>query len=244
MTTTDEIEIMLTGLKQEGMAQAFRDLVSNRGMKDMTTYEILARLCISQKHYNDHRTLKRMTRAAKLKFNALPEDIKWEANRGLNREQFRLLLNSDWIDRKENILISGPTGTGKTWLACAIANSLLRQGISVKYIRTYRLLEQMHFAHLDGSIGKLRRSFARPKLVIIDDFGVSPIEQKSKEDLFEVLEDRTDIGSTIIVGQLSPSEWHHFLDSEHLADAIMDRMVQRAHTIDLKGESLRERIKT
>ena len=244
MSTSDEIEIMLTGLKQDGMAQAFRDVVSNRGHKDMTINEILARLCISQKHKNDQRALQRRTRAAKLKFDAQPEDIKWESDRGLDRQQFKPLLNRDWIDRNENILLSGSTGTGKTWLACAIANALLRQGITVRYIRTSRILEDMRFAHLDGSIGKLRRSFARPNLLIIDDFGISPIEEKSKEDLFEVLEDRTDTGSTIIAGQLSPSEWHHFLDSEHLADAIMDRVIQRAHTIDLKGESLRERIKS
>jgi len=194
MTTSDEIEIMLSGLKQDGMAQAFRDVISNRGHKDMTINEILARLCISQKHINDQRALQRRTRAAKLKFEAQPEDIKWKYDRGLDRQQFKPLL------------------------------------------------EDMRFAHLDGSIGKLRRSFARPSLLIIDDFGISPIDERSKEDLFEVLEDRTDVSSTIVAGQLSPSEWHHFLDSQHLADAIMDRMVQRAHTIDLKGDSRRERI--
>lgn len=112
----------------------------------------------------------------------------------------------------------------------------------MKYFRVTPLLDAMRLAQLDGTIAKLRRSLTKPHLLILDDFGLAPIEERSKEDLFELLEARTDVGSTLIAGQLAPSEWHNYLSTKHLADAIMDRVVQRAHTIELKGDSLRPRL--
>lgn len=240
--TSDEIEIMLTGLRLDGMADTLRELNSHRTYDDMTTIEVIGKMCIAQKHANEQRTLARLKRAAKFRLDAQPEDIIWDHKRGLDKQKLRSLLIPDWINRKENILLSGSTGTGKTWMACAIGHAMVRQGVTVKYLRTNPVLEQMRVAHLDGTISKLRRALTKPHLLILDDFGIAPIPEHSKEDLFELLEARTDLGSTLIAGQLSPSEWHDYLASGHLADAIMDRIVQRAHTIELKGDSLRARL--
>ena len=240
--TSDEVEIMLTGLRLDGMADAFIEIIGNRSYDDMTTIEVIAKMCIAQKHAIEQRKLARLKRAAKFRYDAPPEDIIWGHKRGLDKQKIRPLFIPDWIKRTENILLSGSTGTGKSWMACAIGYAMVRQGISVKYERTNPVLEKMHIAHLDGTISKFRKTLIRPNLLILDDFGIAPITEQSKEDLFELLEARTDIGSTLIAGQRSPSEWYDYLASDHLADAIMDRIVQRAHIIALKGDSLRARL--
>jgi len=240
--TIDEIEILLSSLKQDGMAMTLRELITSRAHIDMTAAEIIGQMCISQKQANEARSLARLKRAAKFRFDAHPEDIIWGSKRGLDKEKIRSLLLPGWSHNKENILLSGSTGTGKSWLACAIGLALVRQGLSVKYFRVTPLLDNMRLAHLDGTFSKMRRLLAKPHLLILDDFGIAPIEERSKEDLFELLEARTDLGSTLIAGQLSPTEWHNYLSSKHLADAIMDRVVQRAHMIELKGDSLRPRL--
>ena len=237
-----DVEIMLEGMRLDGMANALRELSSNRTYDDLTKIEFIGRLCLSQKAANQDRLLKRLKRAAKFKFDAHPEDIIWDLKRGIDKEKLRSLLTVDWVRRMENVLLTGCSGTGKTWLACAIGQALVRQGIKVRYVRTNPILEDMRTAHLDGTISKLRRALTKPALLILDDFGISPIPETSKEDLFELLEARTDIGSTLITGQLAPSEWHDYLAAGHLADAIMDRVVQRSHTISLKGDSLRSRL--
>lgn len=112
----------------------------------------------------------------------------------------------------------------------------------MRYVRTNLLLQEMRTGHLDGTVSRLRKNLAIPKLLILDDFGIAPIDEPSKEDLFELLEARTDVGSTLIAGQMAPSEWYDYLASNHLADAIMDRIVQRAHRVELKGNSLRQRL--
>lgn len=240
--TNSEVEIMLLGLRQEGMANAFRELMSNSGLTNMTFTEKVAKMCLSQKDLNASKKLARLKRAAKFKFDAFPEDIIWGQKIGLDKERFRNLLFPDWVARMENVILTGSTGTGKTWLACAIGNALVRQDIPVRYIRVKPLLEAMRGAHLDGTTLKLRRSLAKPKLLILDDFGISSISESAKEDLFEIIEARTDAGSTLIAGQLSPQEWHDYLQADHLADAIMDRLIQRSHVFNLKGDSMRSRL--
>lgn len=237
--TLDEIEISLLGLKQDGMAKTWRELITSGAYIDMTVTEIFGRLCISQKQENEARSITRLKRAAKFRFDAHPEDMNWDVERKLDKQKIRSLFLADWSYNKENILLSGSTGTGKTWIACAIGLALVRQGLSVKYFRLKPLYEQMRLAHLDGTISKLRRLLTKPHLLILDDFGIGTIDERSKEDLFELLEARTDVGSTLIAGQLSPTEWHNYISTKHLADAIMDRVVQRAHVIELHGPSRR-----
>ena len=183
-----------------------------------------------------------MKNAAKLRFDAQPEDMIWESERGLDKQAMRSLFSGDWVRRQENILLSGSSGTGKTWVGCALGNAVVRSGQAVRYTRTNLLLEEMRRAHVDGSIAKVRKSLLGPRLLILDDFGIAPISESSKEDLFEILEARCDTGSTMIVGQLAPSEYYAYLETKHLADAIMDRIVQRAHVIQLRGDTLRKRL--
>lgn len=236
----DEIETQLISLKLDGMANTLRELITSRSYIEMTAEEIIGQMVIAQRHENKAKLVGRLKRAAKFRFDAHPEDIKWNPDRGLDKPKIRSLFLPDWSFNKENILLSGSTGTGKSWLACAIGLALIRQGLSVKYYRVTPLLNEMRLARLDGTIAKRRRLLAKPHLLILDDFGIVPIEESAKEDLFEILEVRTDVGSTLIAGQLAPSEWHNYLESKHLADAIMDRVVQRAHVIELKGDTLRE----
>ena len=240
--TLDEIETHLILLKQAAMARTLREIIINKSHIDMTTTEIIGQMCISQKQDNEARSIERLRRAAKFRFKAHPEDISWDIERGLDKQKIRSLFLSDWSHNKENILLSGSTGTGKTWLACAIGLSQVRLGLSVKYFRVNPLFEQMRLAHLDGTISKLRRLLTKPHLLILDDFGIGRIDEQSKEDLFELLEARTDVGSTLIAGQRSPTEWHNYISSKHLADAIMDRVIQRSHRIELKGSSRRPQL--
>ena len=238
----EDVEAMLIGLRQSGMANAFRELSSSISPHDLTFVEMVGRMCMTQREVNRDRSLARLKRAAKFRFEAHPEDIIWDRKRGLDKARIGDLLLPDWIRRMENLMLTGSSGTGKTWLACAFGHALVRQGISVRYVRTNPILESMRIAHLDGTIGRLRKSLAKPDLLILDDFGIAPIQESAKEDLFELIEARTDVGSTLIAGQLSPKEWHNYLASDHLADAIMDRLIQRSHKITLKGDSLRARL--
>jgi len=240
--TNSEPEIMLEGMKLNAMAQSYREIMRSQASTDMTTEEVITHMCLAQKEANRHKAFMRLKRSAKFKHDAQPEDIIWGAARGIEKAKVRALLLPDWVNRKENIMITGASGTGKSWLACAIGQSLIRHDVTVKYMRTNPLLEEMRTAHLDGTIAKLRRALTRPQVLILDDFGVAPITEPEKEDLFELLEARTDVGSTLITGQLSPSEWYNYLSAGHLADAIMDSIIQRSHSIELKGKSLRTRL--
>ncbi|WP_293352401.1 ATP-binding protein [Phenylobacterium sp.] len=158
----------------------------------------------------------------------------------MDRSLMGELLSSSWIDRHLNLVISGSTGTGKTWLACAIGVQAIRNGFPVSYHRVGTLLEDMQLAHIDGSIVKMRNSLSKPPLLILDDFGASTLNDRNKQDLFDIVEARGERASTIIAGQLHWEEWHSYLGAPHLADAIVDRVVHRAHKLDLRGESLRQ----
>lgn len=238
-----EIEIMLQDLRLHGMAQSYRELTAGTNHRDMSFTDLVGKLCIAQRDANKEKRISNLLKRAKFRVSAQPEDIIWQRKRGLDKQKHSELLLPDWVRRKENLLLTGCSGTGKTWMACAIGQSLVRQGFPVVYHRTKLMLDAMRIARLDGSLSRMRKALARPELLILDDFGISPIDQSAKEDLFELIESRSGEGSILIAGQLSPKEWHNYLASDHLADAIMDRLVQNSHAIQLKGDSLRTRLK-
>jgi len=240
--THSENELMLQDLRLHGMAKCYREHIEGPNHREMSFSDLIGNMCIAERASKKQKRVSNMLKRAKLRISAHPEDIIWERKRGLDKQKHSELLSPDWVRRKENLLLTGCSGTGKTWMACAIGHSLVRQTTSVLYRRIKLLLDEMRIARLDGSLSRLRRSLARPELLILDDFGIAPIDQAAKEDLFELIESRSGEGSILIAGQLSPKEWHSYLASDHLADAIMDRLIQNSHSIQLKGNSLRSRL--
>lgn len=232
----------LVSLRLLGMVKAFDQQLGSSAFSAMPFEQRLDHLASVEEHERDHRTRQRLLRQAKFKVVADPREINFEAQRGLDRAYVAELLTCGWIRRCDNVLITGPAGSGKSFLGSALGAAAIDLGLSVRYVRTNPMLEQMALAHLDGSISKLRQSLISASLLILDDFGIAPITLRAKEDLLELLEGRIDAGSTIVMGQLAPEEWHDYLDAPHLADAIIDRLFQRSHRFALKGTSMRMRL--
>jgi DNA replication protein DnaC len=193
--------------------------------------------------WRDGKRIARLLKAAKLKVSgACIEEIDWRASRGLDRSLIAALAAGDWLRHGGNVLVTGATGVGKTWLACALAQQAARCGFSVQYARAPRLLDALHIAHGDGSFGRHLAQLARIDLLVLDDFAISPISAPERSDLLELLDDRVGTRSTLITSQMPVSAWHQWLDDPTLADAILDRIVHTAQRIELKGESLRKRL--
>ena len=152
------------------------------------------------------------------------------------------LLQLDWVRQHRNLLIEGPTGTGKTFIACALGQTICEQGMSVRYFRASRLFETLTIAHGDGSFGKLLTQLAKTDCIIIDDWGLDVLSQKQRNDLLEIMEDRHGNGATLITSQLPIQHWHEAIGDPTLADAILDRLLHNAHKIQLKGESMRKKM--
>ena len=185
--------------------------------------------------------IKRMLTLAKLKDSSASLDqIQYLAKRNLDKSQILSLANCEFINKFQNILLTGATGTGKSFLAQAIARRAIALGYSAKYYRVTALLEEIKMARLDGSYTKTLAKIAKFKLLLLDDFGVTPLKGDEINDLFEIIEERTLNGSIIITAQLPIKEWYAYLGNETIADAMMDRLIHTAHKIELKGPSMRE----
>ena len=183
----------------------------------------------------------RLLKAAKLKVSsACIEDIIWRDSRNLDRHLVTTLAGCDWVRHARTVLITGATGTGKTWLACALAHQAARCGFCVLYARTTRLLQDLHVAHGDGSFSRRLAQLARVDVLMLDDFAAPPSETAERTDLLELLDDRVGTKATLITSQLAVNKWHAWLDDPTLADAILDRIVHCSHRIALKGASLRK----
>ena len=231
----------LRALRLDGMAAALADPTNQIAAAELPFEQRLALLVQREVDWRDSKRLERLLKAARLKVSsACLEDIDWRSNRGLSREVIGALANGDWLRHGHNVLLTGATGCGKTWLACAFGNAACRQGLSVAYVRTPRLFEELRIAHGDGSFGKRLSALAKTDLLILDDWGLAPLNQVERNDLLEVLDDRVGSRSTLITSQLPPAHWHAYLNDPTLADAILDRVLHAAHKVELTGESLRK----
>ena len=235
----------LRKLKLFGMADALeQQLTQPATHEDLGFDERLALLVDRETTHRMNTKTNRLVRAAKLKQRALPEDIDYKHPRELKKSQLADLLSCHWIQQHHNVLMTGSTGCGKTWLACALGMQACRQGLSVRYFRSARLLADLSISHGDGRYNRLMKQLAKVDLLILDDWGLENLTLVQRNDLFEVMEDRHGIKSTLIAGQVPVSQWHKIIGNATIADAILDRLVHNAHTINLKGESMRKIMST
>ena len=238
----EEVHEKLEQLKFKGMLQAFDEQMSLPEVKDLTFEQRLGLLIDREMIERENRRLIRRLRQAKLRENAAIEDIDFQSSRGLDKAVILSLAQCEWIKRNQNIIITGPTGVGKTYLACALAQKACRQGYTAIYHRLPRLFEQLAMAKGDGLYAKLLDKTAKSDVIILDDWGLSVLTESQRKDLLELIEDRYSLRSTIIATQLPITKWHEVINDQTIADAILDRLVHNAHKINMKGGSMRKKI--
>ena len=231
----------LQTLRFFGMLSAFEDQMKMPDIGNLSFDERFGLLIDREMIDRLNRRFKTRLRKAKLRQNACLEDIDFRHPRGLEKSLMMQLASGQWIKEANNLLIIGPTGVGKTYLACALAHKACQLDYSALYFRLPRLLQQLDIAKGDGRYGKLLKSFAKTNLLIIDDWGLKKLIKEQSHDLLEIFEDRHRLQSTLITSQLPVDHWHEIIGNPTLADAILDRLVHNSYRINLKGESMRKK---
>ncbi|MCG5539459.1 IS21-like element helper ATPase IstB [Halorhodospira sp. 9622] len=230
----------LRTLKLTGMLEALEQQQAQPQTHELSFEQRLAMLVERERLHRENRRLARLLQQARLRVPACVEDIDYRHPRGLEKPRMAALAQCDWIRQAQNLCLTGPTGCGKTWLACAIGNQACRQGLSVRYLRLPKLFEQLRIAHGDGSYPRLMARLLKTELIIIDDWGIQKISAAQRQDLMEVIEDRHGRRSTLIASQMPVEHWHELIGEATLADAILDRLLHGAHRLELRGESMRK----
>ena len=230
----------LHGLGLRAMADMLADPAALSASDELSFEDRLALLVDREWDARENRRLTNRLRTARLKQNACVEDVDFKTPRGLDRGMILSLAAGHWIAAHHHCIISGPTGVGKTFLACALGNRACRLGYSVVYRRVSRLLEELALARADGSYRLLSQRLAKTQLLVLDDWGLMPLAPEVAQDVLDLLEDRNGSGSTLIVTQIPVSQWHARIGDPTIADAILDRLVHGAHRIEMRGESMRK----
>ena len=228
-------------LKLSGMANALIAQCDQPGTYEGLPFEQrLQLLTDSEQTERAQRKQQRLVKAAQLKIAANAQQIDYQHPRGLKQSQMASLLQCSWLHQHQNLLITGPCGSGKTYIACALGHTACTQGYRVKYYRLSRLLMALNQAKADGSYSKALQTISKIDLLILDDWGLEPLKAAQRNDLMEIMDDRHAASSTIVISQLPTDEWYLSIGDNTLADAILDRLMHNAHRIQLKGESMRK----
>ena len=230
----------LHAMKLYGLADAFRMQLETTDSHQLSFEERFALLVDQQWQWKQNRALSRRLRAAKLKERAVIEDVNYHHPRRLDRKLLRTLASSDWVRRKLNIVFNGPTGIGKTWLACALAQKACRDGFSVLHKKTSELFRELAIAHADGSLGRMLLRLAQIDVLLLDDFAMAPLKDSERRDFLEVCDDRYQRRSMILTSQMPVAHWHQQIGDPTIADSILDRLLHNSYRLELEGESMRK----
>jgi DNA replication protein DnaC len=230
----------LHAMKLYGLADAFRMQLETTDSHQLSFEERFALLVDQQWQWKQNRALSRRLRAAKMKERAVIEDVNYHHPRRLDRKLVRTLASSDWVRRKLNIVFNGPTGIGKTWLACALAQKACRDGFSVLHKKTSELFRELAIAHADGSLGRVLLRLAQIDVLLLDDFAMAPLKDSERRDFLEVCDDRYQRRSMILTSQMPVAHWHQQIGDPTIADSILDRLLHNSYRLELEGESMRK----
>jgi DNA replication protein DnaC len=230
----------LQAMKLYGMADAFREQIDTAGSSQLSFEERFGLLVDRQWTWKEGRALTRQLQLAKFKEHGVVEDVDYQHPRGLDRKLMRTLATSEWVRVHHNILFTGPTGIGKTWLACALAHKACRDGLSALHKRITELFRELAVARADGSFGQFLMKLSRIDVLVLDDFAMAPLKEQERRDFLEICDDRYQRRSTILTSQVPVSHWHEQIGDPTIADSIMDRLVHNAYRIELDGESIRK----
>jgi DNA replication protein DnaC len=228
-------------MKFFGMFRAFKTSLESGKQEEYTPDEMIAHLIESEWEDRQNRNIERQLKNARFRYKAAIEDLHYHADRNIDRNQIMRLAECSFIHKHENILITGSTGIGKSYIASAIGHQACSLGYKVTYQSTAKLFGKLKMAKADGSYIKDIAKIERQHLLILDDFGIQPFDTQSRGALMEIIEDRHGKSSTIITSQVPVSKWHEIIGEKTVADAILDRIIHEAHRLDLKGESLRKK---
>jgi DNA replication protein DnaC len=230
----------LTALKLTAMAAAFSEQLAIPDMLDLPFEDRLGLLVDREMTDRDNRRLKTALKKASLRLSATVEDINFRHPRGLDKAVIATLASCQWVQAHDNILITGQTGTGKTYLACALAHKACREGFTAQYVRLPRFLPELTLARHDGRYTKILAALAKVDVLILDDLHRVAMNDNYRHDLLEIMDDRHGRRSTVVTSQFSPDDWHAAIGDPTLADAILDRLLHNAYRIPLTGESIRK----